>query len=351
MITDAQKWLIFSGIILGAWLIYLLAPVLTPFLAGTLLAYLGDPLVDRLEKYKISRTFGVVIVFTCMIFIVMTLLLVLIPLIENQISSLIKLIPAIINWIENVFLPGFSSFVGIEIGEINFDDIKQKIKSHWQDIGNVMHYLFTKATQSGQVLLIWLAYIVLIPVVTFYLLRDWDPLVAKTYQMVPRKYAPLVSKLAKECDRVLAEFLHGQLLVMLGNGIIYSVGLWIVGLEFALLIGMVAGVLSFIPYLGFMVGIVAAGVAAYMQFHDVIHLVYVVLVFGIGQAIEGMLLSPMLVGDRIGLHPVAVIFAVMAGGQLFGFFGVLLALPVAAVIVVLLRYLHSQYLESNFYTP
>jgi len=351
MITDAQKWLIFSGIILGAWLIYLLAPVLTPFLAGTLLAYLGDPLVDRLEKYKISRTFGVVIVFTCMIFIVMTLLLILIPLIENQISSLIKLIPAIINWIENVFLPGFSSFVGIEIGEINFDDIKQKIKSHWQDIGNVMHYLFTKATQSGQVLLIWLAYIVLIPVVTFYLLRDWDPLVAKTYQMVPRKYAPLVSKLAKECDRVLAEFLHGQLLVMLGNGIIYSVGLWIVGLEFALLIGMVAGVLSFIPYLGFMVGIVAAGVAAYMQFHDVIHLVYVVLVFGIGQAIEGMLLSPMLVGDRIGLHPVAVIFAVMAGGQLFGFFGVLLALPVAAVIVVLLRYLHSQYLESNFYTP
>jgi predicted PurR-regulated permease PerM len=351
MITDAQKWLIFSGIILGAWLIYLLAPVLTPFLAGTLLAYLGDPLVDRLEKYKISRTFGVVIVFTCMIFIVMTLLLILIPLIENQISSLIKLIPAIINWIENVFLPGFSSFVGIEIGEINFDDIKQKIKSHWQDIGNVMHYLFTKATQSGQVLLIWLAYIVLIPVVTFYLLRDWDPLVAKTYQMVPRKYAPLVSKLAKECDRVLAEFLHGQLLVMLGNGIIYSVGLWIVGLEFALLIGMVAGVLSFIPYLGFMVGIVAAGVAAYMQFHDVIHLVYVVLVFGIGQAIEGMLLSPMLVGDRIGLHPVAVIFAVMAGGQLFGFFGVLLALPVAAVIVVLLRYLHSQYLESSFYTP
>ncbi len=351
MITDAQKWLIFSGIILGAWLIYLLAPVLTPFLAGTLLAYLGDPLVDRLEKYKISRTFGVVIVFTCMIFIVMTLLLILIPLIENQISSLIKLIPAIINWIENVFLPGFSSFVGIEFGEINFDDIKQKIKSHWQDIGNVMHYLFTKATQSGQVLLIWLAYIVLIPVVTFYLLRDWDPLVAKTYQMVPRKYAPLVSKLAKECDRVLAEFLHGQLLVMLGNGIIYSVGLWIVGLEFALLIGMVAGVLSFIPYLGFMVGIVAAGVAAYMQFHDVIHLVYVVLVFGIGQAIEGMLLSPMLVGDRIGLHPVAVIFAVMAGGQLFGFFGVLLALPVAAVIVVLLRYLHSQYLESSFYTP
>ncbi|MCK5668904.1 MAG: AI-2E family transporter, partial [Gammaproteobacteria bacterium] len=127
-------------------------------------------------------------------------------------------------------------------------------------------------------------------------------------------------------------------------------GLWIVGLEFALLIGLLAGLVSFVPYLGFIVGIGVAGIAGFMQFHDFIHLFYILIVFGLGQAIEGMLLSPLLVGDRIGLHPVAVIFAVMAGGQLFGFVGVLVALPVAAVIVVLLRQVHERYMESNLYT-
>ncbi|MBI4005194.1 MAG: AI-2E family transporter, partial [Gammaproteobacteria bacterium] len=209
----------------------------------------------------------------------------------------------------------------------------------------------TKITQSGQVLLGWLAYLLLIPVVTFYLLRDWDILVNKIHELIPSQYSQLVTRLARDCDDVLAEFLRGQLLVMLGQGIIYSIGLWLAGLEVALLIGMLAGLVSFVPYLGFIVGISAAAIAALVQFNDVIHLVYVILVFGIGQMIEGMVLSPWLVGDRIGLHPVAVIFAVMAGGQLFGFFGVLLALPVAAVIVVLLRHLRSHYLQSSFYTP
>jgi predicted PurR-regulated permease PerM len=168
---------------------------------------------------------------------------------------------------------------------------------------------------------------------------------------LPRKQAPLIKKLATECDDVLSEFLRGQLLVMFSLGIIYTIGLWIAGLEFALLIGMLAGLVSFVPYLGFVVGIIVAGIAALVQFNDVIHIIYILIVFGIGQAIESMVLSPWLVGERIGLHPVAVIFAVMAGGQLFGFFGVLLALPVAAVIVVLLRYLHGRYLDSSLYTP
>jgi predicted PurR-regulated permease PerM len=138
---------------------------------------------------------------------------------------------------------------------------------------------------------------------------------------------------------------------MIALAIIYTIGLMIVGLDLAFLIGMLSGMVSFVPYLGFIVGIVVASIAAAMQFHDVIHVVYVAIVFGIGQALEGMVLSPLLVGDRIGLHPVAVIFAVMAGGQLFGFVGVLLALPVAAVIVVILRHWHELYKESDFYTP
>jgi predicted PurR-regulated permease PerM len=150
---------------------------------------------------------------------------------------------------------------------------------------------------------------------------------------------------------VLSEFLRGQLTVMLALGVIYTVGLWIIGLEFALLIGMLAGLVSFVPYLGAILGIGVAGAVAVFQFHDFLHVAWVALVFGVGQAIEGMLLSPTLVGERIGLHPVAVIFAVMAGGQLFGFFGILLALPAAAVVTVLLRFAHGRYLQSELYAP
>ena len=219
-----------------------------------------------------------------------------------------------------------------------------------KDIGSIMGRLFVKLTRSGQLLITWVAYLTLIPVVTFYLLRDWDILVGKVNDLIPRPYEKLLGKLAKQCDEVLAEFLRGQLLLMMVQAVIYTIGLWIVGLEFALLIGMLAGLVSFVPYLGFIVGFGVAGVAGFMQFHDIIHLVYILIVFGIGQVIEGMVLSPLLVGDRIGLHPVAVIFAVMAGGQLFGIVGVLLALPVAAIIVVLFRHVHERYLESNLYT-
>jgi hypothetical protein len=157
-----------------------------------------------------------------------------------------------------------------------------------------------------------LAYLLLIPVVTFYLLRDWDELITRVHALVPRRVEPRVAQMARECDAVLAQFIRGQLLVMLGLAVVYTVGLWIVGLDSAFLIGMVAGLVSFVPYLGFIVGIALAGFAVLIQYGDLIHLVYIVAVFGVGQLIEGFVLSPWLVGDRIGLHPVAVIFAVMA---------------------------------------
>ena len=332
MITDAQKWLVLTGIVFTGWLLYKLSPVLTPFLVGALLAYLCDPFVDRLEKYKISRTIAVIIVFTWLTIVILLCLLIIIPVIENQLSNLVSRLPQFINWLEQSVIPYVAERTGIEINTIELSGLKKAMTENWKDVGNVISLVLIKLSQSGQVLLTWLAYLVLIPVVTFYLLRDWDILVKKTHALIPRSKASVVSKLAIDCDAVLSEFLRGQLLVMLCLGIIYSLGLWIAGIEFSLLIGLLAGLVSFVPYLGAIVGICVAGIAAFVQFQDLIHLVYVALVFGIGQAIEGMLLSPLLVGDRIGLHPVAVIFAVMAGGQLFGFFGVLLALPVAAVI-------------------
>ena len=348
--TDAQKWLVFGSIVFTGWLLYLLAPVLTPFLIAALLSYLGDPLVDRLERYKLSRTLSVIIVFACMVVIGLALLLILIPLIERQLVAFVRSFPEFINWIQTTALPKLAAIFNFDPGLINLDQLKQAAVENWKNIGNIAGRALMQITQSGQVVLVWLSYLLLIPVVTFYLLRDWDHLLANIKALIPRNHVQLISTLAVDCDHVLAEFMHGQLLVMLGQGIIYTLGLWLAGIEFALLIGMLAGLVSFVPYLGFFVGISAAIIAALVQFNDVLHLVYVLLVFGTGQAIEGMVLSPWLVGEKIGLHPVAVIFAVLAGGTLFGFFGVLLALPVAAIVVVLLRYLHRQYLESDLYT-
>jgi predicted PurR-regulated permease PerM len=181
------------------------------------------------------------------------------------------------------------------------------------------------------------------------MLRDWDKVMLRIGEMIPRDLVDRVVGLLTECDEVLSAFLRGQMLIMILLGCIYAMGLTLVGLKLAFLIGMVAGLASIVPYLGFFIGIIAASLAALFQFQDAIHLLYVGVTFGFGQMIEGMVLTPWLVGDRIGLHPVAVIFAVLAGGQLFGFIGVLLALPVAAVVMVFVRHLHLSYINSEYY--
>ena len=191
--------------------------------------------------------------------------------------------------------------------------------------------------------------LLLVPVVLFYLLRDWDVLIKLVDEMIPRYWHHQVSQLAHETDRILAEFLRGQLSVIVLMSMCYITGLWLVGLEFALPIGLVAGILVFVPYLGMIVGLTLASFAALMQFQGWGGVISVWIVFGMGQLLEGMLITPWLVGDRIGLHPVMVIFALLAFGQLFGFFGILLALPLSAVMLVWLRYLHRRYLGSNLY--
>ncbi|MCC6715218.1 MAG: AI-2E family transporter [Gammaproteobacteria bacterium] len=338
-------------VVAGGWLLYRLAPVLTPFMASAVLAYLGDPLVDRLERRGLSRTVSVVVVFVAMALLGVTFLLIMIPLLQRQATVLMERIPQGIQWLQERVLPYLLALPGLADATIDLDTVRQAVTEHWQQVGTAVTRVLAEVTASGRAVFAALAYLLLIPVVTFYLLRDWDVLVRHMHALIPRSVEPTVVRLTRECDAVLAQFLRGQLLVMLGLAFIYTTGLWTVGLDSAFLIGMLAGLVSFVPYLGFIVGIVLAGFAALIQYGDALHLLYVVAVFGVGQLIEGFVLSPWLVGDRIGLHPVAVIFAVMAGGQLFGFFGVLLALPVAAVVLVLLRHSHELYLQSSFYTP
>lgn len=347
---DVRRWMWLGAVFLLVVLLYLLHGILSPFLVGILLAYLADPLVDRLERAGLSRTAGVVVVFTLFSLIMLTMLLVLIPMLAKQLVRLYELTPQMLDWLEHAALPWVQAKLGLADGFWKFDKVKAAIGAHMGQTTDIVGAVLAQATASGLALLGWLANLVLIPVVGFYLLRDWDLMMAKLRSLLPRQREEQVVGLAGECHEVLGAFVRGQLLVMLALGVIYAAGLMLVGLELGLLIGLLAGLAAIVPYMGFIIGIGAAMIAGLFQFGgDIYPLLGIAAVFMIGQMLEGMVLTPLLVGDRIGLHPVAVIFAILAGGELFGFTGVLLALPAAAVIMVLLRHAHDFYKRSDMY--
>lgn len=344
MQTDLRlNWLI--AITLTGWLFYLLAPVLTPFIAAALLAYMGDPLADRLQKFKLPRTLAVVAVFL-ITFVSLALLILLIgPLVKTQIGALFQALPDIARQIEQVWLPTLLGWMKVEPG----DDVGiGAFLARYSDmVGSWSGKILLGVGKSGGVLAAAVLSLFLIPILTFYMLRDWDSFMAHLGALVPRSQRDTVIQLARETDSVLSAFLRGQVLVMLALAIIYSLGLSIVGLKFAIAIGVVAGLVSFVPYLGFVFGIGLAGLTVALEPEPLWHLAGVVATFTIAQIIEGTVLTPKLVGDRIGLHPVIVIFAIVAGGQLFGFFGILLALPAAAVLSVLIRFAYHRYLKEH----
>ncbi len=331
------------GLLVGfGVLIYLLAPVLTPFLFGGLLAYILNPLVARLQRWRLPRVFAVVVVFVAFVLLLLGVLLYLFPLLQRQAAVFAAKVPGYVDWIQRNALPRLQAFTGGEL-PLDLEAIGQVIATHWLDVGHVMRSAISNIMQSGAQFAAWLVSLALIPVVTFYLLLDWERIPARFVALMPRAWRDTVRRLARETDEVLGSFLRGQLAVMLALAIVYSIGLWLLNLDLALPIGLTAGLVSFVPYLGFVIGILAAGAAAYLQFHDPVTLLGVLAVFLAGQALESLWLTPRLVGSRIGLHPVAVIFAVMAGGQLFGFVGILLGLPAAAALKVWLRYVHQSY--------
>ncbi|GAA4816696.1 AI-2E family transporter [Marinicella pacifica] len=343
-----QIYLLVLVLVVG-YLVYLLSPILAPFVIAALFAYLFDPLADKLESWKLSRTGAVVVVFLLITLLMVTVALILIPALERQISYLIKNLPVYVNWLKDNINPWLQSQFGLEIDLFDTGQLSALLKEHWESAGGIAQTVLSSVTKSGMVVLNWVMNLLLIPVVFFYLLRDWDIITPRVGELIPRRYYSTVHTITRESNTVLSAFLRGQLSVMLALGVIYTIGLWIVGIDLALLIGMGAGLVSFVPYLGAITGLIGGVIAALVQFGDLIHVVYVLIVFGVGQLLEGMVLTPWLVGDKIGLHPVAVIFAVLAGGQLFGFVGVLLGLPLAAVVMVMLRHAHQKYVNSELY--
>lgn len=336
------------------WLVFLLAPVITPFALSAGLAYLGDPLVDRLEqtavwRWKLGRTLAVSIVFVLILTLLSGILLILIPLLVEQIRLVIARLPQWIEWFTATALPWLAAKLGVSMASYDATQFSKMLQAYWKEISAAAFSVIDFVSRGSKVAFAWLVNLVLIPVVTFYLLRDWDGLKRGLQNLLPRNIEAEVSSLGAEIDAVLSAFIRGQLIVMLVLGVIYSVGLSLVGIEFAVLIGMGAGLLSLVPYLGSLIGVLVAVAVAIFQYQDGLYLLLVLLVFAVGQMIEGMYLTPKLVGDRIGLHPVAVIFAVLAGGQLFGFLGVLLALQAAAALNVLVRHMHHKYRASELY--
>lgn len=339
--TDLRTLGIIFGLALSGVLIYLLAPVLTPFLIAALLAYMFNPVVTRLQAWHVPRTLSVLLLFVVLAGLLTLLTLWLTPKLYYQVQLFATKLPGYLDALQDRALPKLQALLGAQAAWFDFAVIKQQLIDHWREIGTAAGEVLATLTRSGMRVAGWLVNLVLVPVVAFYLLRDWNQIVARVHGLFSPGLQPRVALLARETDEVLGAFLRGQLLVMLALALIYSTGLWLLGLDLALPIGLIAGLVSFVPYLGFIVGLAAAGVAAFFQFQDAWMLLWVLAVFGVGQALDAIVITPNLVGDRIGLHPVAVIFAVMAGGQLFGFVGVLLALPAAAVILVWLRYLHG----------
>lgn len=348
-LKDSDKILILLGAAAMVWLMTMLSAVLTPFFVAALLAYLGDPLADRLEDKGLSRTLAVVIVFSLLFVSALTLLLIFVPMLSVQVASIVENLPSYLQKLQSLMEPVMHS-LGVSPEQFDLKTIRQTLEENWSKAGEFAGNIVGYMTRSGMVIIQWLINLVLIPVLTFYLLRDWDVLKDRIRSLIPRRHEPRITAMAGECDEMLSGFLRGQLMVMLALSIIYVIGLTVMGLELALLIGVIAGIVSFVPYLGLFVGLTLAGVASYLQFQEWLPLLWVALIFGAAQLIEAMFLTPRFVGERIGLHPVAVIFAVMAGGALFGFLGVLLALPVAAVVMVVVRHAHDYYTRSHLYS-
>ncbi|MGB0955966.1 MAG: AI-2E family transporter [Panacagrimonas sp.] len=345
-LRESWPWLVAGiGFLVLLWL---LAPILTPFVLGAGLAYVGDPIVDRLQTWRLSRTAGVCVVFVAITSVSLLAVVLLLPMLQVQLATLLSNIPDWLLWLQDKGL----TQLGITLPEgvkLDADGLKTIARQHWSEAGDFLRLAWAQVSESGVALATSAANLLLVPVVTFYLLRDWDDLVAWTRNLIPPRYVPRADQMAHETDEVLSAFFRGQLSVMAALSLYYWLALWIVGLDLALLVGLIVGVISFVPYLGTIVGILTAAIAMLVQTQDPLSLIWIAVVFGIGQVLESNVLTPWLVGDKIGLHPVTVIFAIMAGGQLFGFIGIMLALPVSAVLSVLMRHFKDEWLKSQLY--
>ena len=343
----ALQWIVITAAI--AWLLYLLEPILTPFVIAAILAYICDPWVSRLcalrlpRGWQLPRTLAALLVMATLVGLLGLLILIMLPLLQKEFSHFMTRLPGLLEMARLKLLPMLQEKFNIS-SAVGQRSVKKPAGQPLEERGGCCGKSAAVAGRQRRcMLLALLMNVLLIPLVLFYLLRDWPVMLARIEGALPRRLHAKVLEIAAEIDSILAQFLRGQVSVMLLMSAYYVSCLWLAGLEFSLPIGVVAGMLVFVPYLGMFTGLALATLAAFTQFEHFSSILLVWGVFGLGQLLEGMVITPWLVGDRIGLHPLAVIFSLLAFGQLFGFFGLLLALPLSAALLVGLRHAGGWY--------
>jgi len=340
-------WLgVLALVALGLWL---LAPVLAPFVVAAVLAYVLQPLVLRLQAWRVPRTLAVMLVEVVALVALLGLFLLLVPVLWREWPLLRQQLPGLLDRLVAALQPLLTS-LGVQFS-LDLPDLKAQLMVWLSDNrDDWMAPLLASLKVGGSAALSVMGYVVLVPVALFFMLHDWTKLVSTVLDLVPPRWRAAVDSFVGECDTVLGEYLRGQLLVMLALAVYYASGLALFGLDLALPIGVFTGLAVFVPYLGFGLGLSLALLAGLLQLAAPTQaLLMVAVVYGLGQMLEGFVLTPRLVGERIGLHPLAVILALMAFGQLLGFVGVLVALPASAVLLVALRRLRQTYLGSPLY--
>lgn len=340
-------WLLAAATL--AWLLHLLDPVLTPFLAAGILAYICQPLVARMVRTKyFSRTWATLLVMSAFFGVATTLVLIMLPLLRHEFALLLENLPELLDLLRQRILPLLTQ-MGVDV-QWDAAGFRNLLSEHWKSAGTLSSKLLPWLGSGSSALIALIMNLMLIPLVMFYLLRDWPQILARIDGLIPRRLHGKAREIVGEVDAVLAEFLRGQLIVMMLMSIFYAVALLLTGMQFALPIGIVSGMLVFVPYLGAILGLGLATMVAFGYFDSFSGVLLVWGIFAVGQTLESMVVTPNLVGDRIGLHPLGVIFALMAFGQLFGFFGVLLALPISAILLVGWRHFKDWYLASVLYS-
>ncbi len=335
------------GILLLVFLV-LLGPVLTPFVAAAIVGYVLNPGVDWLAARRVPRALAVIALMAALSMAMLALVLIVLPTLKAELPVLQQRLPDLLDKIDQLIAPLLSQF-GMHL-HLDSGGIKQLLTEQLAAGGDeIGPAVLASLKVGGMAVMGWIATLVLVPVVLFYLLLDWHLLLSRLSEAVPRRWIDLVTVMTREADALLAQYLRGQLLVMLLLACYYSIALAIAGFDVALPVGILTGVLVFIPYIGFGFGLVLATVAAILQFNGMHGVISVAIIYSVGQLLESFYLTPRLVGERIGLHPLVVIFALLAFGQLFGFVGILLALPASAILSVVFRRLHQHYLNSSFY--
>jgi predicted PurR-regulated permease PerM len=329
-------------------LLYALSPILTPFLLAGILAYICNPVTDRLAGWGLPRMAAVVLVILALAAMTAGLVLIILPLLYEEAMLLAARMPEAMALVNEKLAPWLRQNFGIKL-KLDAASLQKLAAGNWDTVQVVLERIYSSLKIGGVALVGLMVNLLLAPVVMFYLLLDWHGMLARLSGIVPRPWHAKLRQIAGDIDGVLSQYLRGQILVMAILAVYYSMALWIADIPSALSIGVVTGLLIFIPYLGYATGLILALLVAVLQFAGWGPIVAVLIVYGIGQVLESFVLTPFLVGERIGLHPLAVIFALMAFGQLFGFFGVLAALPASAALLVGLRELRLLYLDSRFY--